>query len=161
MGNLSRRTFLKGSLASGVVAAAAGAGLLHPIQAVASRKWSQDAFGAKSVPAALKARYGSASAAPAPSGKIKIKAPLQAEDGRFVRVSVSSGLPGTESISILVKENSQPLATSVQLANGASTFFSARVKMSKTSDIYAVVKSGGKLYMRKQNIKVTVGGCGG
>ena len=159
MGNLSRRTFLKGSLASGVVAAAAGAGLLHPTRAVASRKWSQDAFGAKSVPAALKARYGSASAAP--SGKIRVKAPLQAEDGRFVRVSVSSGLPGTESISILVKENSQPMATSVQLANGASTFFSARVKMSKTSDIYAVVKSGGKLYMKKQKIKVTVGGCGG
>jgi sulfur-oxidizing protein SoxY len=159
MENLSRRTFLKGTLASGIVAAAAGAGLLHPIQAVASRKWSQSTFKAKTVPAALKARYGSASVAQ--SGKIKIKAPLQAEDGRYVRVSVSSDLPKTESISILVKANVQPMSTSVQLANGASTYFSARVKMAKTSDIYAVVKAGGKLYMKKQNIKVTLGGCGG
>lgn len=159
MENLSRRTFLKGTLASGVVAVAAGAGLLHPIQAVASRKWPQSTFKAKTVPAALKARYGSTSAAQ--SGKIRIKAPLQAEDGRYVRVSVSSDLPKTESISILVKANVQPMCTTVQLVDGASTYFSARVKMSKTSDIYAVVKAGGKLYMKKQNIKVTLGGCGG
>lgn len=159
MGNQSRRTFLKGTLAGGVIAAAAGAGLLHPVQAMASRKWSAGAFSAKSVQAALKARYGTGSAAQ--SGNIKIKAPLQAEDGRFVRISVTSGLANTESMALLVKENAQPMATSVQLAGGASTFFSARVKMAKTSDIYAVVKAGGKLHMKKQNIKVTLGGCGG
>ena len=44
---------------------------------------------------------------------------------------------------------------------GAEGYFSARMKMAQTSDVYAVVKSGGKLYMAKQNIKVTVGGCWG
>jgi len=35
------------------------------------------------------------------------------------------------------------------------------MKMAQTSDVYVIVKSGGKLYSTKQNIKVTVGGCGG
>ena len=41
------------------------------------------------------------------------------------------------------------------------SYFSARMKMAQTSDVVAVVKSGGKLYSARQNIKVTVGGCGG
>jgi sulfur-oxidizing protein SoxY len=35
------------------------------------------------------------------------------------------------------------------------------MKMGKTSDVKVVVKSGGKLYAATQQIKVTVGGCGG
>ncbi|MHB1142279.1 MAG: thiosulfate oxidation carrier protein SoxY [Sulfuricaulis sp.] len=44
---------------------------------------------------------------------------------------------------------------------GADGYFSARMKMGQTSDVVAVVKAGGKLYTAKQNVKVTVGGCGG
>ncbi|MHB1142749.1 MAG: thiosulfate oxidation carrier protein SoxY, partial [Sulfuricaulis sp.] len=40
-------------------------------------------------------------------------------------------------------------------------YFSARMKMGQTSDVVAVVKAGGKLYTARQNVKVTVGGCGG
>jgi sulfur-oxidizing protein SoxY len=35
------------------------------------------------------------------------------------------------------------------------------MKMGKTSDVKVYVKSGGKLHMASQQIKVTVGGCGG
>ena len=38
---------------------------------------------------------------------------------------------------------------------------STRVKMAKTSDVYAVVKAKGKYYMTKKEIKITIGGCGG
>jgi sulfur-oxidizing protein SoxY len=44
---------------------------------------------------------------------------------------------------------------------GAQGYFSARMKMGQTSDVVAVVKAGGKLYTARQNVKVTVGGCGG
>jgi sulfur-oxidizing protein SoxY len=33
--------------------------------------------------------------------------------------------------------------------------------MGQTSDVHAVLKSGGKLYSAKQTVKVTAGGCGG
>jgi sulfur-oxidizing protein SoxY len=33
--------------------------------------------------------------------------------------------------------------------------------MGKTSDLIAVVKSGGKLHSAKKTVKVTIGGCGG
>jgi sulfur-oxidizing protein SoxY len=33
--------------------------------------------------------------------------------------------------------------------------------MSKTSEVIAVVKAGGKLYTAKKEVKVTIGGCGG
>ena len=45
--------------------------------------------------------------------------------------------------------------------SGAEGYFSARMKMGKTSDVKVYVKSGGKLHMASQQIKVTVGGCGG
>jgi sulfur-oxidizing protein SoxY len=35
------------------------------------------------------------------------------------------------------------------------------MKMGKTSDVKVVVKSQGKLHQATQQIKVTVGGCGG
>jgi sulfur-oxidizing protein SoxY len=33
--------------------------------------------------------------------------------------------------------------------------------MGATGDVVAVVKSGGKLFSNKKEVKVTVGGCGG
>jgi sulfur-oxidizing protein SoxY len=33
--------------------------------------------------------------------------------------------------------------------------------MGKTANVIAVVKSGGKLYSAKKEVKVTIGGCGG
>ena len=53
-----------------------------------------------------------------------------------------------------------PLVVNVRFS-GAAGYFSGRVKMAATSDVYAVVQSGGKLYGATKKIKVTVGGCGG
>jgi sulfur-oxidizing protein SoxY len=33
--------------------------------------------------------------------------------------------------------------------------------MGKTSDVIAMVTAGGKTYMAKKEVKVTIGGCGG
>lgn len=157
MTHMHRRIFLKGSLASGVVAIAAGAGLLRPARVLAA-EWPKDAFASKSVEDALKSLYGNAQTAA--SGSIKIKAPLQAENGAVVPISVTTTLPNVQSIAVMVEKNPQPLVASISL-NGAEGFFSARMKMGSTSDVHCLVRSGGKLYSTKQNIKVTVGGCGG
>jgi len=155
--SINRRTFLKGTLAGGVVAVAAAAGLMKPTRVLAAA-WPAGAFEAKSIDDALKGLYGTASTAD--SKAISIKAPLQAENGAVVPITVSTSLPNVEAIAILVKENVQPLVASVALT-GAGGFFSARMKMGKTCDVKVAVKSGGKLHVATQQIKVTVGGCGG
>jgi sulfur-oxidizing protein SoxY len=155
--HLPRRTFLKSTLATAALAAAGSAGLLHSPTAAAA-EWNKAAFTAKPLEAALTALFGSATMSP--SASVKLKAPTQAENSAQVQIQVSAELPNVEAIAVLVEKNPSPLIAYITFA-GAEGYVSARMKMAETSDVYAVVKSGGKLYMAKQNIKVTVGGCGG
>ncbi len=157
MTDTRRRTFLKGTLATSVIAAAAASGLLRPARVLAA-EWPKNAFAAKTPADALKALYGTDSASE--SNAITVKAPIQAENGAVVPISISSSLPDVESIAVIVEKNPQPFATRVTLT-GADPFFSARIKMGETSNVQCVVRSGGKVYVTKKLIKVTVGGCGG
>jgi len=154
---MQRRSFLKGTLAGGTVAVAVSAGLLNPRQVLAA--WPKGAFEAKSVSDALKDLYGSD--ATQASGEITIKAPDIAENGAVVPVTVSTGMGGVESITLLVEKNPSPLAANFQLASNATGFASTRIKMGKTSNVTAVVKAGGKAYSASKEVKVTIGGCGG
>ena len=154
---VSRRTFLKSTLAASLFGLL-GTALVKPLRAFAA-EWPKAAFESKQLDEALKALYGSS--ALTTSGSVKIKAPPQAENGAVVPIAVSTTLPGVESIAILVEKNPSPLIAQVTLVPGTEGYFSARMKMGQTSDVYAVVKSQGRLYSAKQTIKVTVGGCGG
>ncbi len=155
---MKRRTFLKGSLTSGVLVVAASAGLLKPGKVLAAA-YPEAAFKTEISPEeALNTALG-VSGDMADSGDINIKAPLQAENGAVVPIKVETSLPA-EAIAIVAVKNPAPLTTFVNLT-GAGGFYSARIKMGQTSDVHAVVKSGGKLLKATQQIKVTVGGCGG
>lgn len=158
MNIIKRRTFLKGTLASGVVAAAAGAGLLHPTEVLAAQWPKSSAFHQKTVNAALKKVFGTSKVIK--TKRIKIEAPIQAENGSVVRVSGETSLKATQ-IAILAAKNPSPLAAVVKLSGGAKGYFRTHIKMGKSSDVHVVVKAGGKLYQATQKIKVTVGGCGG
>jgi sulfur-oxidizing protein SoxY len=156
--NLTRRTILKGTLAGTLVGVAAGAGLLKPRAALAAT-WPKPAFEAKSVADALKAMYGGE--AHSPSQDISIKAPSIAENGAVVPITVSTTLPNVDSIAIVSAQNPFPLTSAYDLAKNTEGYISSRIKMGKTSDVIAVVRSGGKLYSASQEVKVTIGGCGG
>ena len=119
--------------------------------------WPREAFKAKSMDGALSALMGTAQAQ---DGEIVIKVPEIAENGAVVPISVTSHIANTESISIIVPNNPQPLAASFDLMGG-EPFVSVRIKMAKTSDVVAVVKSGDQLYRGRKEVKVTIGGCGG
>ncbi len=153
---MNRRTLLKRTLAVSAVSVAASAGLLAPGQALAA--YPKAAFEAKDSAAALSAAVGSGSYEH--SDDIKIKAPDIAENGSVVPVTISSTLAGVESISLLSESNNSPLVASFNL-NGSQAYVSTRIKMGKTGNVLAVVKSGGKLYANKKEVKVTIGGCGG
>ena len=154
---MQRRTFLKGTLAGSAVAVAAGAGLLSPQAVLAA--WPKAAFEAKTVDDAMSSLLGSTDNTP--SGDIKIKAPDIAENGAVVPISVTSSIASVENIAIIASKNGTPLAANFKLGAGAKADVSTRIKMGKTSDIIAVVKSGGKAFTARKNVKVTIGGCGG
>ena len=153
---MQRRTLLKSTLAASAIAVAASAGLLTPGQALAA--YPKAAFEAKTANEALSAALGSDNYQH--SDAIKIKAPDIAENGSVVPVTISSTLTDVESISILSESNSSPLVASFNL-NGSQAYISTRIKMGKTGNVVAVLKSGGKLYASKKEVKVTIGGCGG
>jgi len=155
--NPLRRTLLKGTGAVGTVAAALATGLLKPGQVLAA-EWNKPAFDSKGIIDALKGVGGITAA---DSKDITIKAPDIAENGAVVPVEVTSKIPSTESIAILIEKNDRPLITVFNMMNGAEGFVSTRVKMAQTSDIKVIVKAGGKVYTAKKEVKVTIGGCGG
>lgn len=155
--NQSRRIFLRGSFAAGMVAVAAGAGLLVPRSVLAA--WPQEAFGAKDAGDALRKLLGTD--ASQESAQIKIKAPDIAENGSVVPVTVNTDLAGLESISVMVMENARPLTVVYEMTDGVAGYTSTRVKMGKTSEVVVIAKADGKLYSAKKAVKVTLGGCGG
>ena len=113
LGNMKRRTFLKGTVATSALAVAAGAGLLRSGQALAA-EWPKAAFEAKSMDNATSALFGSSGLTA--SKDITIKAPPIAENGAVVNVAVQSTLANVESISLFVEKNGSPLAISFNLA---------------------------------------------
>jgi len=155
--NSIRRKFLKSTAFFSAAVATIGTGLLVPGRAVAA--YMEKAFQADNVSGALMEATGSDSYTE--SGDIKLKAPDIAENGAVVPITVSSTLPNVESITIIAKKNPAPLTSTYMLQNGAEPFVSTRIKLGKTSDIIAVVKSDGQLFSATKEVKVTIGGCGG
>jgi sulfur-oxidizing protein SoxY len=151
---VKRRGLLK---TAGALGALLAAGLLRPIAALAAT-WNKEAFAARSAADALKS-LGAAS--PEASGAIVIEAPQIAENGAVVPIEISSNIPGTTSIAVLIEKNPFPLAGKFDFVEGALPFVKLNVKMGETSDVRAVVTAGGRNYTATKEIKVTIGGCGG
>jgi sulfur-oxidizing protein SoxY len=155
--NQSRRRALQAGGGAGVLALLFAAGIAKPGDVLA-QDWNQAAFAMKTVPEAMRALGAQA---PAVSAAIQIKAPEIAENGAVVPIAIESKLPGTESITLLIEKNPQPLAASFNIPAGTEPNVSTRVKIGESSDVYALVKAEGKFYMAKKEIKITLGGCGG
>jgi sulfur-oxidizing protein SoxY len=132
------------------------AGLLKPFAALAA--WNKAAFASKSSADALKS-LGTASAES--SSQILIEAPQIAENGAVVPIEVTSNIPGTTSLAVLVEKNPYPLVAKFDFMEGALPFVKINAKMGETSDVRVVATAGGKSYQATREIKVTIGGCGG
>ncbi len=133
------------------------AGLLQPLRALAA-EWNKPAFDAKALDEALKS-IGATT--PVESSQIQLKAPEIAENGAIVPVEVTSGIPGTQAIYIIADKNPQPLVAIFDITPGIEPFISTRIKMGESSKVRVLVKAGDKFYVATQEVKVTIGGCGG
>ena len=99
--------------------------------------------------------------APTDSDQVMMKIPDIAENGAVVPVTIKTDLENVESISIVVVNNPTPLAASFIMSPRSVPTISVRIKMGESSQVVALVKSGGAVYSTTKEVKVTIGGCGG
>ena len=152
-----RRQVLKATGGTAVLGLAIAAGLFRPGSAWA--QWNKNAFEVKSLNDAVKA-LGGASAAE--SKEITITSPDIAENGAVVPFTISSKLPNTEAMALLVEKNPNILTANFTIPAGTEPWINTRVKMGQTSNVIALVKtSDGKFHYAAKEVKVTLGGCGG
>jgi sulfur-oxidizing protein SoxY len=156
--NSGRRKALQGTGGMAVVGLAMAAGLFRPGSAWAQAGWNRAAFETKSLNDAVKALGGGAAAE---SKDIVITSPDIAENGAVVPFTISSKLPKTEQLALLVEKNPNILAASFSIPDGTDPSVNTRVKMGQTSNVIALVKADGKFYYTAKEVKVTLGGCGG
>ncbi len=151
-----RREFVKAGSVLGLMVAA---GLLTAKEAQAQQAaWNKAAFEAKNLDDTVKALGGTSAAQ---SGDISINAPDIAENGAVVPVGVTSKIPNTQAIYILVEKNPNALAAGFAIPAGTEANVATRIKMGQTSNVHAVVKADNKFYVATKEVKVTLGGCGG
>ena len=102
------------------------------------------------------------------SGMIKLDMPLIAENGAVVPITIEIQSPMTsvsnvKNIYIISDKNRRPLNARFSLSTemGAAVI-GTNLRLGETTDVRAVVElADGTLLMAKQEVKVTVGGCGG
>src|SRR5664279_4160101 len=156
--NRRRRTILKTGSGVSLLSLMGGAGLLSP-RAAQAQAWNNAAFDTHSLAETMKALGGGE---PAQSKDIVFfQTPDIAENGAVVPVGISSNIPKTESIAILIEKNPNMVAAIFDIPAGTDPSISTRVKMGQSSNIVALVKADGKYYVASKDVKVTLGGCGG
>lgn len=153
--NQSRRGTLKAAGAGGLYAALVGVGMIRSGEAHAAMDKIFETKGIADTLAAMGATDASM------SDQVILIAPDIAENGAVVPIKLSSKLPKTEMMAVLVDKNPNALAGSYELIGNTNPAVTMRIKMGQSSDVVALVKADGKFYMAKKEVKVTLGGCGG
>mgnify|MGYP001161955578 FL=1 len=94
-------------------------------------------------------------------GAISLTTPEIAENGSAVPVSVSA--PGAVSILLLASGNPNPeVGTFTFGPLAASQSATTRIRLAVTQDVVAIAKMADGSFVRAaNNVKVTIGGCGG
>jgi sulfur-oxidizing protein SoxY len=151
---LNRRDLLCHS--AKVAALLATTGLLPQI---AHAEYNTAAFEVKTMAELVKMLGGSA---PTESTDVTITGPDIAENGAVVPVGVSTALPGVKRLLVLVEKNPSVMSAMFEIGDAVDANFSTRVKMSQSSNVYAVAMMGdGNVLFAQKEVKVTLGGCGG
>ena len=96
-----------------------------------------------------------------PSTAIDIELPDLTENGAMVPISVTSRLPQTRGIMLVVEANPYPLVARFEIADGTEPFISTRVKLASSCSVRVVVEADGRFFTTVRDTTVTTGGCGG
>jgi len=117
------------------------------------------------VKAAIEKLYAGKSMA---AGKIKLDLPQIAENGLVVPIGIDIESPMTDAdyvkaVHVFADGNPLPGVLTYRFTpECGKASASARMRLAKTQNIVAVAEmSNGSLFTAKQEVKVTIGGCGG
>ncbi|MGD9870346.1 MAG: thiosulfate oxidation carrier protein SoxY [Thauera sp.] len=152
---MDRRTLLQAGGGVGVLGLLAAAGVISPELALAAN--GRAGFDARELDAALAALGAQDAEAGA---ALSLSAPDIAEVASAVSIEVVSRVPGTDRIAILVAKNPFPLAAVFSFPEGTQPEVSTRLKMAESAEVIALARAGGRFYMAKKAVSVTIGGCG-
>jgi sulfur-oxidizing protein SoxY len=148
--------------ALGAAGAAAAAGTLTPRAAHAQALGRHEP-----VEAALERLFGGRALQDG-SALIKLDAPLIAENGASVPVSVEVDAPMTPQryvrhIYVVADKNRIPIVTRAVLTpDSGQAYMAANIRLGESGDVRAIVEqSDGTLLQVRRAVTVTVGGCGG
>lgn len=101
-------------------------------------------------------------------GIVTLSTPEIAENGNSVPINVSVESPMTEdnyveSVMILAEDNPSALVATFHFSPASGeAVASTRMRLARTQNVLAVAKmSNGDVFSATNNIKVTIGGCGG
>ena len=101
-------------------------------------------------------------------GRITLELPQIAENGATVPVAFEVDSPMTDkdyvkALHIFAEKNPLPDVVTIRFTPGnGRAKASTRMRLAKTQNVVAVAEmSDGTVYMAKNNVKVTIGGCGG
>ncbi len=166
MNNL-RRTFLKLAGGTGAVAAAVALGLGAFGAAVAQGSGPGMPLPEEKVADTLKRLFGNRPIQAA-GDRIKLDAPIIAENGAVVPLRVDVDLPMgkddyVRNIYIISDKNRRPLNAQFSLTpDSGKASVGTNIRLASTGDVRAIAEtSKGALFETKREVKVTVGGCGG
>jgi sulfur-oxidizing protein SoxY len=158
MENPGRRRVMRAAGSAGLLGALAAIGWLKPSDALAqAADWNATAFDAVSVDDALRVLGASGSVE---SSAIRINAPDVSETGPAVPVSVSSTIPGTDAIALLIGKNPTALSALFETPGGTEPFVSLNLRIAESGPVLALVRAGGRFYHARRDVTLTVGGCG-
>jgi sulfur-oxidizing protein SoxY len=165
--NLSRREFISSVGGLGLLATLGAPSVIDVPLA-----WGQGTppgapLPSEKVEETMKRLFGNRPITPG-EGKVKLEAPLIAENGSVVPVTVDADVPMTpakfaKNIYVIADKNRRPLNAKFSLTpESAKASIATNIRLADTTNLRAVVEmNDGTLYMVKQEVKVTVGGCGG
>jgi sulfur-oxidizing protein SoxY len=85
--------------------------------------------------------------------------PEVAESGASVPVALRSRVPGDQEILLLVEENPVPLAARFAFDAPAEPSLGIRLRLARSTRVYAVVRGGGRLCHAVRSVRVVEGGC--
>ncbi|MGE0483705.1 MAG: thiosulfate oxidation carrier protein SoxY [Gammaproteobacteria bacterium] len=104
----------------------------------------------------------------APAGELKLTTPAIAENGNTVPIAVEAGGRFTaeryvKSIHVFAPENPVPEVVTFEFTpKSGFARASTRIRLAKTQDVIAIAElSDGSVWRTANEVKVTIGGCGG
>jgi len=150
----TRRQIMTQTGGAGLIALCKTLGLLPPGNAWAA-PWPAAAFAARTLSEVLQALGVPEMTA---HTSLTLNAPDIAENGAVVPIELTSQVPGTESMALLVEKNTAVLVARFFFPAGTLPEVQTRIKMAQTSWVFVVAKAAPGFYMAKKEIQVVRGG---